>query len=103
MGFSLFVKKNFWTTNVNKDNIHYDVKGKICNFLNTYLHETLFPHPSIILIAFLYSKNYAAMQWVSPKYNSIAHSQVKKSVINNFLWQGRHVYLGISNYITGLT
>ena len=51
--FSLFVKNKFlfWTTNVDKDNIYCDVKGKICNFLNKFLHETLFPHPSIILIA----------------------------------------------------
>jgi len=42
------------TTNINKDNIYYDVKGKICNFLNKFLHETLFPHRSIILIAVFY-------------------------------------------------
>jgi hypothetical protein len=45
-------KKNF-VLKYNKDNnIYCDVKGKICNFLNKFLHETLFPHPSIILIAF---------------------------------------------------
>jgi hypothetical protein len=36
----------------NKDNRYCDVKGKICSFLNKFLHETVFPHPSIILIAF---------------------------------------------------
>ena len=34
-----------------KGNIYFDAKGKICNFLNKFLHKTLFPHPSIILIA----------------------------------------------------
>jgi hypothetical protein len=38
--------------NINKDNIYCDVKGKISNFLNKFLHETLFPHSSMILIAF---------------------------------------------------
>ena len=47
-------KKLFWTTNINKDNIYCDVKGKICNFLNKFLHKTLFPHPSIILISFFF-------------------------------------------------
>jgi hypothetical protein len=54
--FSLFVKKKilFWTTNINKDNIYCDVKGKICNLLSKFLHETLFPHPSILLIDFFF-------------------------------------------------
>jgi hypothetical protein len=51
--FSVFVKRNlFCTTYINKDNIYCDVKNKICNFLNKFRHETLVPHPSIILIAF---------------------------------------------------
>ena len=51
--FSLLVKKKilFCTTNISKDRIYCDAKGKICNFLNKFLHETLFPQPSIILIA----------------------------------------------------
>ena len=44
----------FWTTNINKDNIYWYVKGKICNFLYKFLYETVFPHPSIILIALFY-------------------------------------------------
>ena len=45
--------------NINKDNIYCDVKGKICNFLNKFPYETLFPHPSMTLIAFfLYSKKF---------------------------------------------
>jgi len=51
--------------NINKNNVYCDVKGKICNYLNKFLHETLFPHPSIIVIAFfLYSKNYRTVQQV---------------------------------------
>ena len=38
--------------NINKDNIYCDVKGKIRNLLSKFLRETLFPHPSTILIAF---------------------------------------------------
>jgi len=48
----MFVEKKFLTTNINKGNIYCDVKGKICNFLNKFLHETLFAQPSIILITF---------------------------------------------------
>ena len=50
----MFVERRFLfrTTNVDKDNIHCDVKGKILNFLNKFLHETLLPHPIIILIVF---------------------------------------------------
>ena len=33
------------------DVIYCDVKGKTCSSLNKCLHETQFPHPSIILIA----------------------------------------------------
>jgi len=32
--------------------MYCDVKGKICSFLNKFLHENLFLHPSMILIAF---------------------------------------------------
>jgi len=39
--------------NINKGNIYCDVKGKISNFLNKCLYETLIPHPSVILIAFI--------------------------------------------------
>ena len=47
--FSLFVEKIFLfqTTNINKDNIYCNVKCKICNFLNKFLHGTLFPHVCI--------------------------------------------------------
>jgi len=38
--------------NISKYNRYCDVKSKIFIFLNKFLHETLFPHPSIILIAF---------------------------------------------------
>jgi len=41
------IKFLFWTANINKDNRYYDVKDKIFNFLNNFLHETLFAHPSI--------------------------------------------------------
>ena len=37
--FLLFVRKtfSFWTTNINKDNIYCDVKGKICNYCVMFL------------------------------------------------------------------
>jgi len=33
--------------------MYCDINVKISNFLNKFLHETLFPHPSIILIDLL--------------------------------------------------
>jgi len=78
----MFVEKRFWTTNITQDNKYYGVKGKICNFLNTFLHGTLFSLPSIILIAFyLHAKNRGTFR-VSPEYNSVTHSWVKKSMID---------------------
>jgi len=37
---------------ISKENRYCDVKGKIFKFLNKFLHETIFPHPSIIPIHF---------------------------------------------------
>ena len=53
MWFSPFVEKRFlfWTTNTTKYNRYCDVRAKIFNFLNNFLHETIYPHNSIILIA----------------------------------------------------
>ena len=48
--FCIFYRPSLRTLRT-KD-VYCDVKGKICNFLNKFLHETLFPHPYIILIAF---------------------------------------------------
>jgi len=42
----------FSTMNINEDNRYCDVRGNIFYFFNKFLHENLFPHPSIILIAF---------------------------------------------------
>jgi hypothetical protein len=75
----------FWTTNINKDNRYCDVKGKICNFLNKFLRETLFPHSSIIIIAF-----YCILKIVELGYEfphnviSVTQSSVKESMINYF-------------------
>ena len=53
------------------------------NFLSASLN--LFKSPSIIPSAFLlHAKNCGTMQQVSPEYNSITHSQVKKSMIHYF-------------------
>ena len=39
-------------TNVSKESIYYDINGKMINSLNKFLHDSLLPHPRIILIAF---------------------------------------------------
>jgi len=39
-------------TNVNKESIYCDINGKMFNFLNTFLQDSLLPCPIIILIAF---------------------------------------------------
>jgi len=81
----MFVEKRFLfrTTTFNKDNRYCDVKGKICNFLNKFLHEILFPHPSIILIAFFCMLKIVELCYEFP-YNSVTHSRVKESMINYF-------------------
>jgi hypothetical protein len=35
-----------------RESMYWDAKVKVSNFLNRFLHETLFLQPSIILIAF---------------------------------------------------
>jgi len=78
-GFVLNYKTLIKTTS------YYDVKGKICNFLNKFLHKTLFPHPSIILITiFCMLKIVELCHEFPQKYNTITHSQVKESMINHF-------------------
>jgi len=47
------------------------------NFFNKFLHETLFPHPKIILF-FLHAKNCGTIRHVSSEYNSVTHRIVKK-------------------------
>jgi len=81
----MFVEKRFLfgTTDINKNNIYCDAKCKICNFVNKFLHKTLFPHPSIILIVSPHAKNCGMVRRFSPKYNSIALSRVKESMIFN--------------------
>ena len=48
--FLLFVRErfSFWTTNINKDNMYCDVKGKMCNFLNKH---TLCPYHFNMLLS----------------------------------------------------
>ena len=38
-------------TNVSKESIYCDINGKMFNFLNTFLQDSLLPHPIIILTA----------------------------------------------------
>jgi len=77
----------FGTTNIHRDNIYCDVKDKVCNFLNKFLHETLFSHPSIILIAFFFICILKIMELCNEFPQNIIPwliTELKKSIKNHF-------------------
>jgi len=65
--------------------MYYDLNDKTPNFLNKFLHESLFLLPIIILIViFLQFKIFLTVRWFSPRYDTRWHSRVEKRIINHY-------------------
>ena len=65
---------------MNKDNIYWDFKGKIWNFLNKLLHETLFPQSSIILITFFCNLKIMECDPTYPLLSFLSDARIKDSI-----------------------
>jgi len=62
--------------------MYCDIRGKIVSYLNKILQEFLFPQSVIILITlFCIRKILYTVTRISPKYYSVTHDSMKKTVI----------------------
>jgi hypothetical protein len=68
------------TTNINKENIYCDLRGKIYNFMNKSLHASLLLHPIIILIALFCILKIVLLWDVSPEHYIKTHNRMKMTV-----------------------
>jgi len=75
----------FLITKRRTENIYCNGKGKIFNFINKLLHESLLLQPSIILIIFFFwqPKNFALSEECPPKQQPIIHNGIEVGIVNH--------------------